>query len=310
MSQRPGPTDATWRRRRLSIAEYLFERKIAYVLVLPTVLGILLVNVYPLVYTVVVSFLELKITSSAGKWVGLANYARILRDPEVWNSVRISIVFTVASVGASFVLGFALALLLNRAIRWRGAVRSVFIIPWAVPGFVAALTWSWMYNDQFGILNGLLRTVGLKPIIWLGKDHALASLVAVVVWKSFPFDFVVLLAGLQAIGQDMYEAAAVDGAGALARFWHITLQLIKPVAMVAVLLASINAFQGFTIPWILTRGGPAGATSLIPIATYNIGFVAGDFGYAAAAAVLMFCFILITSALYVYQYVREVRDLG
>jgi multiple sugar transport system permease protein len=222
----------------------------------------------------------------------------------------VSLIFTVASVFFSFIIGFGLALLLNREFRARGIVRSVFIIPWAIPAFVAALVWAWMFNDQFGILAAFFRGAGLRAPIWLGRDWALWSLIAVMVWKSFPFQLVVLLAGLQSIPKEQYEAAAVDGANVFQRFWAITLPLIKPVAMVGILLAAVNAFHYFTIPWILTRGGPANATNVIPIATYNIAFIAGDFGYAAAAAVLMFLFILVISGVYIWQYVREVQDLG
>ena len=186
----------------------------------------------------------------------------------------------------------------------------MFIIPWAIPAFVAALVWAWMFNDQFGILAAFYRSFGLRAPIWLGRDWALWSLIGVMVWKSFPFQLVVLLAGLQAIPKEQYEAAEVDGASLVQRFWHITVPLIRPVAMIGILLASVNAFHYFTIPWILTRGGPANATNVIPIATYNIAFIAGDFGYAAAAAVLMFLFILATSGLYIWQYVREVRELA
>jgi multiple sugar transport system permease protein len=288
----------------------LVERNIAYVLVFPTVVGIVLVDVYPLLFNVWISFQERKISSATATFIGLRNYQRILTDPEVWNAIRVSLVFTFCSVFLSFVLGFGLALLLNRQFPGRGIVRSVFIIPWAIPAFVAALVWSWMFNDQFGILSAMVRGAGLRPPIWLGRDWALWSLIGVMVWKSFPFQLVVLLAGLQAIPKEQYEAAAVDGANAFRRFLSITVPLIRPVAMVGILLAAVNAFHYFTIPWILTRGGPANATNVIPIATYNIAFIAGDFGYAAAAAVLLFFFILAISALYIWQYVREVRDLG
>ena len=217
MMERAQPDAARARARRIDLGDYLLEKKIAYVLIAPTLVGILLVNVYPLIYTFVVSFQEYKITSVAGRWIGAANYTKILSDPEVWNSIRVSIVFTLASVSLSFLIGLTLALLLNRRMRARHLVRSVFIIPWAVPAFVAALTWAWMYNDQFGIISAMTRSLGAKPVIWLGKEYALASLVAVMVWKSFPFQLVVLLAGLQAINQELYEAAAVDGAGAPAR---------------------------------------------------------------------------------------------
>jgi multiple sugar transport system permease protein len=296
--------------RARSLREYLFEKKVAYVLILPTLLAILLVNVYPLVYTFALSFEQYRISSAAAKWIGLTNYAAILADPNVLGSVRVSLIYTIGSVGVSFVLGFALALLLNQRLPWRGVIRSIFIIPWAVPAFVAALTWAWMYNDQFGIFSALFRAINIDPPNWLGANDALASVIAVAVWKNFPFHMIILLAGLQAIGADLYEAANVDGAGALDRFRHITLPLIRPMALIAILLNSINAFQDFTLPWLVAQGGPAGATTGIPIATYQIGFVSGDFGYAAAAAVLMFVFILAMSSVYVYAYIRDARSQG
>jgi multiple sugar transport system permease protein len=311
--QRPARDSASARTARPTLGVRLgslVERRIAYLLVLPTVLGIVLVDIYPLLFNLWISFQERKISTAVPIFVGLRNYQRIVADPEVWNAIRVSLIFTVGSVFFSFVIGFGLALLLNRQFRGRGIVRSVFIIPWAIPAFVAALVWSWMFNDQFGILAAMFRSYGLRAPIWLGRDWALTSLIAVMVWKSFPFQLVVLLAGLQAIPKEQYEAAEVDGANVFQRFLNITIPLIRPVAMVGILLASVNAFHYFTIPWILTRGGPANATNVIPIATYNIAFIAGDFGYAAAAAVLMFLFILATSALYIWQYVREVQELA
>jgi multiple sugar transport system permease protein len=286
------------------------ERRIAYVLILPTALGILLVDVYPLIFNLWISFQERKISSATTPFIGLANYAKIINDPEVWNAIRVSLIFTGGSVLFSFLIGFGLALLLNKQFPGRGAVRSIFIIPWAVPAFVAALVWSWMFNDQFGIFSSLLRQIGVRAPVWLGRDWALWSLIAVMVWKSFPFQLVVLLAGLQAIPREQYEAAEVDGANPWQRFWAITVPLIRPVAMIGILLASVNAFHYFTIPWILTRGGPSGATNVIPIATYSIAFIAGDFGYAAAAAVLLFLFILLVSSLYIWSYIREVNDVA
>jgi multiple sugar transport system permease protein len=314
LGRAPGATASTSSyARRASVGSRLgnfVERRIAYILVFPTVVGILLVDVYPLLFNLWISFQERKISSALPTFVGLRNYQRIVLDPEVWNAIRVSLIFTGASVFFSFVIGFGLALLLNRQFPGRGIVRSVFIIPWAIPAFVAALVWAWMFNDQFGILAAMYRSVGLRAPIWLGKDWAMTSLIAVMVWKSFPFQLVVLLAGLQSIPKEQYEAAEVDGANVIQRFWSITVPLIKPVAMVGILLAAINAFHYFTIPWILTRGGPANATNVIPIATYNIAFIAGDFGYAAAAAVLMFLFILVISGVYIWQYVREVQELA
>jgi multiple sugar transport system permease protein len=292
--------------RRRDRLNWLLERHIAYVLVLPTALAVALINLYPLAYTFLISFQEFKLSSSAPRFIGLSNYARLLSDAEVWHSIQISGIFVVVSVGLSFGIGLVLALLLNRPLRGRSVIRSLFIVPWAIPAFVAALIWSWMYNDQFGIFGALLRQVGVsRPPIFLGRDYALMSLITVMTWKSFPFQLVILLAGLQSIPADLYEAAAVDGAGTWRRFRSITLPLLRPVALISVLLAAINAFHYFPIPWILTRGGPSNATNVIPIATYQIAFAAGDFGYGAAAAFLMFAFIGATSAIYIWSYLRS-----
>jgi len=281
------------------------ERHIAYLLILPTLLGIAIVNLYPVAYAFVISLQEKKLSTSGTKFIGLENYRRILTDPEVWNSIRLSLIFTATSVGLSFAIGLILALLLNRPLRGRGVIRSLFIIPWAIPAFVAALIWSWMFNDQFGIFSALLKHVGVAhPPIWLDRHHALWALIAVMTWKSFPFQMVVLLAGLQAIPHELYEAASVDGASSWRRFRAITLPLLRPVAMVSVLLASINAFHYFAIPWILTHGGPSNATNVIAIAVYSIAFAAGDFGYGSAAAMLMFLFILAGSGLYLWSCFR------
>lgn len=252
--------------RRLNTA---IDRRVAYLLILPTLLGVLVVNLYPLGYAVLISLQHNTLSTAQPRFIGLENYRRIVSDPEVWSAIRISIVFTASSVVLSFGIGLLLAVLLNRPLLARPLIRSLFIIPWAVPAFVAALIWSWMFNDQFGIISALLRQAGLHHVpIWLDREHALGSLIAVMVWKSFPFQMVVLLAGLQSIPADLYEAAAVDGAGSWQRFRRITLPLLRPVAFISLLLAAINAFHYFPIPWLLTQGGPSNATNVIPIATY------------------------------------------
>lgn len=297
------PAASSWQQA----VSWWVERRIAYLLILPTLIGIVIITLYPLAYAFVISFQDNRLRSRESPFIGLANYQAIVTDPEVWNSIRITLIFTVVSVVGSFVIGLVLALLLNRPLRGRRLIRSLFIIPWAIPAFVAALVWSWMFNDQFGILNAVMKDLGVgRPPIWLDKDHALWSLIGVMTWKSFPFQIVVLLAGLQAIPDDLYEAAAVDGANARQRFWAITLPLLRPVAMVSILLAAINAFHYFPIPWILTAGGPSQATNVISIETYSQAFGAGNFGRGAAAAIFMFVFILAMSAVYIWAYLREV----
>jgi multiple sugar transport system permease protein len=295
-SPRPsGPRVANW-----------VERRIGLLLVLPTVLAVLAVNVYPLIEAIRFSFQDNKIRNTENPYIGFANYVELFSRPETWQSLGISAVFVVGSVALSYGLGLGTAVLLNRPMRGRAVLRAAIIVPWAIPAFVAALTWAWMFNDQFGIINGTLEMVGFdRPPVWLDATWALSSLVLVMVWKSFPFQFVMLLAGLQGIPQELYESAAIDGAGRWRRLISITVPMLAPVSSIAVLLAAINAFHYFPIPWILTEGGPAGATNVIPIFTYQTAFAAGDFGLGSAAAVVMFLVILLAAIPYLRSYYRE-----
>jgi ABC-type sugar transport system permease subunit len=290
----------------------LLDKRIAYILIAPTLLAILLVNIYPLYETFRLSFTNRLFSRSDAdtRYVGLTNYSNVLSDPTLWESFKISLLFTICTVGISYFIGLGIALLLNQNLPGNGILRSIFIIPWAMPAFVTALIWSWMMNDQFGIFASFLKGFGVtKPPIWLGADLALLALIVVVIWKHFPFMFIILLAGLQAIPTELYEAAEVDGARGFDKFWHITFPLLKPVSFMAILLSTIQTFNMFTIPWILTKGGPGEATNLLPIYAYRKGFVGGDFGVASTLAVIIFVFIMVIGSLYLWQYLRGSDDL-
>ncbi|GAA2008181.1 sugar ABC transporter permease [Nakamurella flavida] len=285
------------------------DRRIGWILVLPTAAAVVLVCIFPLIQAVQISFQDNKLRNPSPQFIGLDNYQALLSDPAVWHSLWISAVFVGLSVLFSYVIGLGLAVLLNRPMRGRGLVRAAIIIPWAVPAFVAALVWAWMYNDQFGIINSMLNDVGVdNPPTWLDQTWALLSLIVVMVWKSFPFQFVMLLAGLQSIPKELYESASVDGAGKWRQFFSITLPMLRPVSSIAILLAAINAFHYFPIPWIMTQGGPSKATDVIPVATYNIAFNAGDLGYGSAAAVFMFLVILLAALPFLRSYYRELKQ--
>lgn len=290
----------------------LLDKRIAYILIAPTILAILLVNIYPLFETVRLSFTNRLFSrpEEATQYVGLTNYFNVLSDSTMWDSLKISLLFSVLTVSVSYVIGLGIAVLLNQNLPGKAILRSIFIIPWAMPAFVVALIWSWMMNDQFGIFASFLRSFGVtKPPIWLGSDLALLSLIIVVIWKHFPFMFIILLAGLQSLPEELYEAAEIDGARNIDKFWHITLPLLKPVSFMAILLASIQTFNMFTIPWILTKGGPGQATNLLPIYAYREGFVGGNFGVASTMAVIIFLFIMIIGSIYLWQYLRGSDDL-
>lgn len=274
--------------------------------VLPTVLAVLAVNVYPLLEAIRFSFQDNKIRNQVNTFIGFGNYAELFSRPETWHSLGISAIFVIATVALSYAAGLGTAVLLNRPLRGRAVLRAAIIVPWAIPAFVAALTWAWMFNDQFGIINGTLQAIGItRPPVWLGTSWALASLVLVMVWKSFPFQFVMLLAGLQGIPNELYESASIDGAGRWRQLTSITVPMLAPVSSIALLLAAINAFHYFPIPWILTEGGPSNATNVIPIFTYQTAFAAGDFGLGSAAAVVMFLLILLAAIPYLRYYYRR-----
>jgi multiple sugar transport system permease protein len=275
----------------------------------PTLLAVLAINGYPIVYSVILSFQNEALSNPHVQFVGLENYIQLLGEASTWQSILLSFEFTACSVALSYVVGLAAALLLNRPIPGRGIMRSMLIIPWAVPVYVAALTWAWMFNDQFGIIDAILAHLGVtNPPVWLGTEWAMPSLILVMFWKSFPFMVVMILAALQSEPPELIEAAKVDGANWLSRFRYITFPWIAPISMLAVLLATVNAFQFFPIPWILTQGGPDGATNVISISSYDLAFQAGEVSQGATIAVIMFLIVLVFAVVYALTLVRrEIR---
>lgn len=297
-------------RRAADSALTSIDRRPAPFFLAPALMGVLLIDGIPLVYGLVLSLFNQSLSNPTTSFVGLRNYSTQLSDPSTWNSIGLSLVFTLSSVALAFLLGMISALLLNAPMRARGVIRALLIIPWAVPAFVAALIWQWMYNDQFGIINSVMTGLGVhNPPLWLSSRYAMMSLIIVMVWKSFPFQMVLLLAGLQAIPDELYEAAKVDGASPWKGFVSITLPLLRPISFISVLMAAINAFQFFPIPWILTAGGPAGATNVIPISSYNTAFQAGQLSQGATIATIMFIIILIGASVYLWRYVKLMGSL-
>lgn len=297
-------------RRAGNAALNVVDRRPAPFFLAPALIGIVLIDGIPLVYGLAISLFNQSLSNQNTSFVGLHNYAVQLSNPSTWHSIGLSLIFTGFSVAFAFLLGIISALLLNAPMRGRGAIRAILIIPWAIPAFVAALIWQWMYNDQFGIIDSVLSTMGVQnPPIWLSAQHAMLSLIIVMVWKSFPFQMLLLLAGLQAIPDELYEAAKTDGASAWKRFTSITLPLLQPISFIAILMAAINAFQFFPIPWILTAGGPADATNVIPISSYNTAFQAGQISQGATIATIMFIIILVGASLYLWRYVKQIGSL-
>jgi multiple sugar transport system permease protein len=266
---------------------------VPYAFLAPTMVALAIGFLVPSVDVVRRSFLSGGIAET-GEFVGLRNYRDLLANPEFWNALRVSVLYTVGVVAGTLALGLTTAMLLNRRFTGRALVRSAVIAPWALPLVPAALVWQWSLNYEYGVLNafsGLLQ--GPSHIDWLNSPTlAMPAVVVIQVWRYFPFAAVLYLAGLQNIPKELYEAAWVDGAGPVSSFVHVTLPGLRPITTVVTLLVSIWSFgTAITIVYLLTHGGPDGATELLSLLAYSKAFDEFDFGTAATigTAVLLIC---------------------
>jgi multiple sugar transport system permease protein len=247
----------------------------------------------PVLGTVIDSLFR-DVTFLDGGYGGLVNYRRMFEDPGFWRALRFTCLFALVSVPIEIVLGLAFALLLSEPLPLRGVLRACVLIPWAIPAAVSGRAFELIYHHSYGLANFLCRKLGLieQPVNWLGSAiGAFFALVVADVWKTTPFVAIILLAGLSAIPEDLYLQARVDGAGILQRFGRITLPLLKPVLLVALLFRTIDALRLFDLVYVLTGGGPGGATTSLSMYGYDY-FLAGDFGYGSAVSVALFVLAL------------------
>jgi multiple sugar transport system permease protein len=243
------------------------------------------VALFPLLYVIYLSFYRRLLIFDISKFVGLENYRFLLQDERFWNALQNTAYFTGVSVSAQLLLGLGIALLLNRSFRGKDWVRALILVPWVIPTVVSARMWEWIYNPEFGILNFLL---GAK-INWLGTPGlALHAAIFADVWKTTPFVVILLLAGLQIIPRELYQAARVDGAGAWAAFRRITLPLLMPVLLVALIFRMLDAWRVFDVIYVLTGGGPANTTETLSLYAYKMLFQTLQFGYGSALSVVTF----------------------
>jgi multiple sugar transport system permease protein len=289
------------------------ERTLGMLMALPTLLLICGVALYPIFNAVWLSFhhLQLQFPELGRPFVGLDNYVELFRDPRFLNALGNTCLFTVLTVGFELVLGLGLALMLNREFFGRGVVRAASLIPWALTTVVAALMWQFMYNDSYGIVNAILMKTGIQgllvrchvvdgPVQWLGaRGWAMASIVIADVWKTTPFMALLILAGLQTIPSDVYEAARIDGASTVAQFFRVTLPLLKPTILVALLFRMLDAFRVFDLIFVLTQGGPGNSTESLSYLTYLKLFRQFDFGMGSTLSVVTFLCVLAISFVFI-----------
>lgn len=273
--------------------------------VLPCVLTLVAVLGVPIALSALAS---VSVRSPGGTARGLDHYQRLLADGQFWHSLRVSLTFVGATVGLHLVVGLAVALALNAQIRARRFLRVLAILPWTVPDVISGLMWRFMYNPTLGIINHTLRSLGLAsgPIDWLGSASlALPSVIQADLWRGYPFVMLILLAGLQAIPKDLYEAARVDGASALREFRHITLPSLRPMILLAIALDVIWQFRRFGLVYNMTAGGPGNATEILSLHIYKQYFKFFEFEYASAMAVAMAVVMLAISIPYVVTMTRR-----
>jgi multiple sugar transport system permease protein len=271
---------------------------------------LLLVLVVPVVHVLYESFVWT--TSSRARVVPSArNYIALAEDEVVRTAVANTATFTVASVAGHLAIGLGVALLLNQRIRGRAVFRNLALLPWMLPPAVVATGWAWLYHNPFGMLNPLLVGLGLldAPKAWLASpDTALGAVIVANLWRGFPFISLVLLAGLQAIPSVLYEAADVDGAGAWARFRHVTLPGLRRVMLIALTLDVINTVKYFDLIWVMTAGGPANRTEVLSTLIYRLAFQFFRTGRAAALAMVMVAALAVFSIFYVRLTVRTAAE--
>ena len=276
-------------------------------LIAPTVLVFCAVIVYPLISAIYLSLFSIYTPTMEGEWVGLDNYRRLLASGEFWRSLLNNVIWTTGTLALQLIFGILVALMLHRNLVFRPLARSLVLFPYFLSTVVAVLVWRWLFNDLYGVLNHLLMWAGVvdMPVDWLGTmPNAMISLILVGAWKYFPFVVIAVLARLQSIPDELYEAASIDGAGAWARFADVTLPQLRDVLIVVVLLRTIWDFKEFDLIYLLTGGGPIIGTQTLPLMVYKEAFALNQMGGASAVAVLMMLVML----LFMILYLSRVRD--
>ncbi len=295
------PSETSARRAQRSPRLRFRDERIFYYAALgPTSIVIALVVALPIIYTVVLGFFFQNTLTQNWRFVGLANYADILTDTDFWFAFWNGVVFTVGSTVVATVFGLAIAILLDCNFRGRGPLRALVIFPYIVPSIVVAFIWKFIFSGR-GILNDFLSFVGAQTISvpWLGDQRfAMMAVILISAWTWFPFAAITLLAAIQNVPDNIYEAAALDGAGPVRRFTHLTLPLLAPALMVVVLIRAIWAFRNYDMIWLLTEGGPIGATEVLPIMAYKEAFGLFRMGHASAVSVSLMVFVTLLAAVH------------
>lgn len=288
---------------KLLYTSRLSERGLGYLLTLPALFLITVFALYPVLNSMWLSlhFIILALPDLGEPFTGLENYRTLIGDSELFSSLKITLSFVIISTTIEILLGLLIALVINRQFPGRGMIRVSVLIPWAIPTVVASQMWRFIFNDQYGLSNYIIFGADTSHYMaWLASPFtAFSALVVADVWKTSSFAALLLLAGLQSIPETLYEASRVDGASSWQQFRMITLPLLRPAILLALLFRSIDAFKVFDLVFVMTQGGPASSTSVLQFYGYKRLFTEGDMGYGSAISVLVFFIILVLSIFYI-----------
>jgi ABC-type sugar transport system permease subunit len=292
---------AVRRRARLSLASK--QAAFGLAIILPTLVILAIFRFFPMLQALYLSLTAYDLVHPP-KFVGLANFVSLLHDPLFLKSARVSLTYVLFSVVPVLPLSLGLAVLFNRSVFIRNLLRSAIFMPVVMPAVVMAVVWTFMYQ-QDGVVNTILGGLGIDPVPWLrSSSTALWAVILIGIWRATPYYMVIFLAGLQAIPVDYYDAAKIDGAGSWKTFWHITLPLLKPTTLLVVVMNVIVAMKVFAVPMIMTGGGPADSTRVLPLFIYQTAFEFFDMGRAAAMSVFLFVGVMVFSFIQVRLFTR------
>lgn len=266
------------------------EKKLAVILIAPAVIYLILIMGLPLIWAVYTSLTDKVIGAAQVNFVGLSNYIEIIKDPVFQKSLLNTFIFAFFAVMGKVILGMIMALAMNQPVRGRGGIRVAMILPWTIPTIVSVFAWQWIYSDVGGALNRILMVLHITDhqIGWLSTTSmAMFSVILVNIWRETPFIAISVLAGLQNISPDLYEAASLDGANVIQRFLYVTLPSVKEVIILSAFVTTVWTLNDFEIVWCMTRGGPSHATELVSTYSYIQGFMNSNIAKSVAASLIL-----------------------
>jgi multiple sugar transport system permease protein len=270
------------------------DRRQALVFPAPAVMALVLIVVIPIVYNLYLALTKWTIGLGQPRFIGIDNFIELLSDERVWNGMKVMVYFSGMSLSLELALGLLIALYFHREFKGSEIVQAIYILPFAATPVAVALIWRIMLNPEIGVMNYLLRSVGLPGSLWVSSPQTvIPALVMVDVWKWTPMITLIVLAGLKSLPRDPYEAAQIDGASALQIFWYITLPLIRPVLIAAMMLRSLDNLKEFDMIYTITQGGPGIASETLYLYSYNVGFSFFKAGYGSALMVVVFLIVLV-----------------